>query len=68
MCTVKEERNAVTKMLEGLGFQQLVKDATHTQGGHIDHSHTEDKWIEFPWILDPFLCGILTLNEPADLK
>ena len=31
-------------------------------------NHTGDNWIEFPWILDPFSCGILTLNEPANLK
>ena len=50
VCTVKDPRNAVTKMLEGLGFLQLVKDATHTQGGHIDHSYwlDETKMWELP--------------------
>ena len=45
--TVKDEKNAVTKMLEGLGFKQLVKDATHVQGGHIDHCYWLDKTKEW---------------------
>ena len=43
VCTVKDKRNAVTKMLEELGFKQLVKVATHIQGGHIDHCYWLDE-------------------------
>ena len=49
VCTVKDERNAVTKMLEELGFKQLVKDATHIQGGHIDHCYWLDKTKRWEW-------------------
>ena len=43
VCTVKDEKNAVTNMLNGLGFQQMIKEATHIQGGHIDHCYWLDK-------------------------
>ena len=43
VCTVKDEGNTLTKMLEGLGFIQLVSEATHIQGGHIDHCYWLDK-------------------------
>ena len=49
VCTVKDEGNAVTKMLQGLGFKQLVKDATHIQGGHIDHCYWLDKTKRWEW-------------------
>ena len=43
VCTVKDQGNSLTKMLEGLGFIQLVSEATHIQGGHIDHCYWLDK-------------------------
>ena len=49
VCTIKDEKNAVTKLLEGLGFNQLVKDATHVQGGHIDHCYWLDKTKKWEW-------------------
>ena len=47
VCAVKEETNAITKMLGGLGFQLLVKDATHIQGGHIDHCYWLDRSMKW---------------------
>ena len=47
VCTVKDQGNSLTKMLEELGFIQLVSEATHIQGGHIDHCYWLDnkgKW------------------------
>ena len=30
-------------MLKKLGFRQLVKNATHAEGGHIDHLYWLDR-------------------------
>ena len=52
VCTVKEERNSITELLGTLGFKQLLKEATHIEGGHIDHCYWLDqarKW-ELPKI------------------
>ena len=43
VCALRDPGNAMTKMLEGLGFIQLVSEATHIQGGHIDHCYWLDK-------------------------
>ena len=43
VCFLKDQKNAITRMLLDLGFRQLVKDATHIQGGHIDHCYWLDK-------------------------
>ena len=43
LCTVNDENNAITKMLEGLGFKQVMKEATHIEGRHIDHCYWNDK-------------------------
>ena len=37
MCFIDQRDNEVTKMLEDHGFIQLVGEATHWKGGHIDH-------------------------------
>ena len=52
ICAVKEDRNAITKLLGTLGFKHLLNEATHIQGGHIDHCYWLDqtrKW-ELPKI------------------
>ena len=40
LCFINERRNEITKMLEGQGFNQLVVEASHLQGGHIDHVYS----------------------------
>ena len=40
LCFIKQRENCVTKMLEDYGFNQLVKEATHIKGGHIDHVYS----------------------------
>ena len=49
VCIKKDPKNSITKTLEGLGFKQLVKDATHTQGGHIDHCYWLDSSQKWEW-------------------
>ena len=36
-CVLKNPKNPLTKGLEGLGFAQLVDQATHNLGGALDH-------------------------------
>ena len=49
VCAVNEKGNALTKMLEELGFKQLVREATHIQGNHIDHCYWLDKPKKWDW-------------------
>ena len=47
LCYIENKQNEVTKMLENCGFSQLNREASHFQGGHIDHvysNHTTDKF------------------------
>ena len=37
ICYKSNRNNEISKELEDNGFQQLMQDATHIQGGHIDH-------------------------------
>ena len=37
LCYLSQRQNKVTKFLENNEFKQLVKDATHIKGRHIDH-------------------------------
>ena len=39
-CFVTKRGNQVTKTLQGLGFEQLIKEASHLLGGHIDHVYS----------------------------
>ena len=40
MCFLTKRDNEVTKLLEGLGFKQLIREASHLLGGHIDHVYS----------------------------
>ena len=42
ICYMKNQNNRMSKGLEGKLFKQLVKKATHIQGGHIDHAYWKD--------------------------
>ena len=37
MCFIDNRNNRTTRFLTQIGFKQLVHDATHIEGGHIDH-------------------------------
>ena len=37
ICLANNMANKVSTFLSNLGFKQLVKEATHIKGGHIDH-------------------------------
>ena len=37
ICLAEESENGVSEVLQQLGFLQLVNEATHFEGGHIDH-------------------------------
>ena len=55
LCALKHPKNYITASLEQEGFQQLVTEATHIQGGAIDHiyiSHGCNKRYE--WDLEYF--------------
>ena len=42
ICFNQNRNNILTKNIEKLGFQQLVKKATHVMGGLIDHAYWKD--------------------------
>ena len=39
LCTKKDPKNRLTVQLEEWGLEQLNKEATHIEGGHIDHMY-----------------------------
>ena len=51
VCTVKQPNNSITRRLLDLGFSQLMTDATHIRGGHIDHIYWRDSVV--PAFKDP---------------
>ena len=40
LCYIEDRDNEVTRMLENIGFTQLVSEATHYKGRHIDHVYS----------------------------
>ena len=42
MCFIDNSKNRSTQFLREHGFKQLVHDATHIEGGHIDHVYIWD--------------------------
>ena len=51
LCFTKNGTNSITKGLQDCGFQQLVTEATHIQGGLIDHVYWRD--VRSPRFDDP---------------
>ena len=47
ICYVDDRDNEVTRMLEYEGFSQLVHEATHFKGGHIDHVYSNHNPKDF---------------------
>merc|ERR1719233_732503 len=39
VCNIKRPDNPLKRFLEGMGFKEVVKEATHLDGGHIDHAY-----------------------------
>ena len=50
LCYISQKDNRVVKDLKEMGFTQLVKHATHMEGGLLDHFYTnalsDDVWIQ----------------------
>ena len=42
VCLLKHPKNIITKTLANLGYKQLMQEATHVLGGHIDHAYWRD--------------------------
>ena len=43
ICILNHEKNRMSKGLAQNGFSQLIKEATHIRGGHIDHVYWKDE-------------------------
>ena len=43
MCYIDNRKSRTTTFLLDNGFQQLVQDATHIDGGHIDHAYVRSQ-------------------------
>ena len=43
ICMMNHQNNRMSKGLEMQGFRQMIKDATHIRGGHIDHVYWKDE-------------------------
>ena len=55
ICALKKPNNYVTASLREMGFQQIVTQATHTDGGSIDHIYVaQGENVMFEWVLEYF--------------
>ena len=55
--TKKQKNNRLIKRLEDLGFQQLIKEATHFAGGHIDHIYVNHQAVVDVSLYSPYYCA-----------
>ena len=39
VCNLKRPDNKLKRLLEGMGFKEVVRGATHIDGGHLDHAY-----------------------------
>ena len=39
VCNIKRPDNQLKRLLEGMGFKEIVREATHIDGGHLDHAY-----------------------------
>ena len=49
ICMLNHSKNRMSKGLEMLGFSQLIQQATHIKGGHIDHAYWRDREQAWTW-------------------
>ena len=52
LCGLKQPNNYVNKSLTEIGFQQIVTDATHIDGGAIDHIYLSQDCSRLEWRLE----------------
>ena len=50
MCYIDNKKNRTTNFLLNTGFKQHVKEATHIDGGHIDHVYWNSEDIIVPTV------------------
>ena len=74
LCYIEQRNNVITKMLESNGFDQLVYEATHLKGGHIDHVYSNHDPKQFNvelGLYSPFYLAsdhdaiCITITKPA---
>ena len=52
-CVLKQPKNATTTSLAKMGFNQIVREATHIDGGAIDHIYiSQGCHNKFDWDLE----------------
>ena len=44
ICMLNHEKNRMSKGLIEIGFNQMIRNATHIKGGHIDHVYWKDTY------------------------
>ena len=52
LCVLKQSKNYVNKSFAEIGFQQIVTEATHVDGGAIDHIYLRQGCNRFEWNLE----------------
>ena len=55
VCLLKQPHNYVTEKLNEMGFEQIVRKATHIEGGLIDHVYIKQgETVQYLWDLEEF--------------
>lgn len=49
ICMLNHSKNRMSKGLEMQGFFQLIREATHIKGGHIDHAYWRNREEAWTW-------------------
>ena len=72
VCNIKRPDNQLKRVLEGMGFKEIVREATHIDGGHLDHAYvlnlgslkegTEAQLVSKYYSDHDAVCIILKLN------
>ena len=53
VCFLKHPNNMISKNLDKLNFHQIVKQATHIEGGLIDHLYIKKgKGADISWVVE----------------
>ena len=53
VCALKHPNNMITKRLQELNFNQVVKQATHVEGGQLDHLYIKKgKGTGMSWVIE----------------
>ena len=78
VCNIKRPDNQLKRFLERMGFREIVREASHIDGGHLDHAYvlnlgsfkegTVVQLVPKYYSDHDAVCIILKLNNESEMK